>query len=140
MKQIIVSLFLGVLISCGGSPDSETFKPEGLTKLTHDQILNRLEKNEVFNPNKIIFRSIEGVELSRDSISKLFSVGNTYGDQYVDTAGVVKEMILRPMTDEDKILIEKINDIVKARRAANQVKNSHSGHDHSGHDHSGHNH
>ena len=136
MKHIVTTLLLGVLLSCGGNNEPKPYQPEGLRKLTEEEILDRLDKNQVFNPTKIQFKSVEGVVLSKDSIKKLFTTGETYGDQYVDSAGVVKEMILRPMTDEDKILIEKIDKIVKDRRSR-EHKHDHSGHNH---DHHGHNH
>lgn len=115
MKHITFAILLSGLFSCG-NPDKKAYQPEGLTKLTQEQILERLDKNQVFNPTKIKFKSIDGVELSQDSIKTLFTSGNTYGDQYIDTAGVVQEMVLRPMTDEDKVLLEKMNEIIKSRR------------------------
>lgn len=115
MKHIAVTLLLCGLFSCG-SQEKKNYNPEGLTKLSQEEILERLDKNKVFNPREIVFKSIEGVELSNDSIAKLFKAGNTYGDQYADSLGDVKEMVLRPMTEEDKKLLEKINVIVKARR------------------------
>ncbi len=130
MKHIALTILLGALLSCGGTKENKTYQPEGLTKLNDTEILDRLEKNQVFNPAKITFKSVDGVVLSNDSISKLFRAGKTYGDQYIDSTGAVQEMILRPMTEEDKLLIEKIDVILKARKP-----NDHSGHDHSGHNH-----
>lgn len=121
MKHIILTCLLGVMVACGGKED-KAYHPEGHTKLTDQEILDRLEKGQMFNPTKLIFKSTDGLTLSNDSVAKLFRAGETYGDQYIDSTGEVKIMILRPMTDEDKTLLEKINVITR--------KKQHEGHNH----------
>ena len=108
MKKVILAIGIGFgLLSCENQ-EKKAYQPEGLTKLTHKEILERLDKSIGFNPAELTFKSTDGVVLSEDSIKTLFREGKTFGDQYINKEGKVVEMILRPMTEEDKKIIGKI--------------------------------
>lgn len=133
--KAIIGILLGLLIlgSCGNKKNTD-YKPEGLRKLSNSEIIDNLVKNKVFNPNTITYTSNEGVTLGIDTLMILLKKGESFGDQYVNKNDSVVEMVVRPMVDKDKILLEQIDSV---RMLMTQGQGNHD-HDHSddhGHDH-----
>lgn len=101
-----------IMMSCG-SPKNKDYKPEGLRKLSNSEIIDNLVNKKVFDPREITYTSNEGIVLSPDSLMSLLRKGDSFGDQYVNKNDSVVEMVVRPMVEKDKILLEQIDSIRK---------------------------
>lgn len=142
MKTFLISASVMVMMLLSCQSENKAYAPEGLTKLTNAEIIQRLKDKVILNPQNLEFQSTDGLVLKEDSVRTLFIAGETYGDQYVDKEGNVKVMILRKMEEADKTFLEELSAVQKKMMEEEMSKrqNEGAGQDHSGHDHSGHDH
>ena len=105
IHQIFVGiLFITILISC----TSKTYEPEGLTKLSDTELIERAKQKKFPDIQTLIFKNEKGERLSLDSIQKIQNLDEWTTESYVDENGDIKELILRKSTTEDKKLQERI--------------------------------
>ena len=116
--QIFVGiLFLTNLISC----TSKTYEPEGLTKLSDTELIERAKQKKFPDIQTFIFKNEKGELLSLDSIRKIQNLDEWTTDSYVDENGDIKELILRKATTEDKKLQERIQKALEDQPAIQLV-------------------
>ena len=102
----VYSLFIVFLSSC----KDKTYEPEGLTKLSDTELIERAKQKKFPESETLVFRNEKGELLSLDSIQKIQNPDEWATDSYVDKNGTVKELILRRATAQDKELREKIKE------------------------------
>ncbi|HKL91029.1 MAG TPA: DUF6624 domain-containing protein [Allomuricauda sp.] len=100
----IYSLLIVLLSSCNNGE----YKPEGLTKLSDTELIERAKQKKFPEIKTLVFKNEKGEILSLDSIQKIQNPDEWTTDSYVDENGDVKELILRKATAEDKKLQERI--------------------------------
>lgn len=116
--QIFVGiLFLTILISC----TSKTYEPEGLTKLSDTELIERAKQKKFPDIQTLIFKNEKGELLSLDSIQRIQNLDEWTTDRYVDENGDIKELILRKATAEDKKLQERIQKALEDQPAIELV-------------------
>lgn len=102
---LVVFLFaFAVLYGC----QIKTYKPEGLTKLTESELINRAKKRQFPDVNNIVFKNEIGEVLSYDDINKKRESNEWIADNYIDENGVVKELVLRKASKTDLEFIEEL--------------------------------
>ncbi|MEB2777341.1 DUF6624 domain-containing protein [Algoriphagus sp. D3-2-R+10] len=97
---LILSLFS--LISCY---KSSVYIPEGLRKLTDEEILEGFRSN--FIAENTVFKDSLGNVLSRTELQKI-DPDDLFGDYYVSSNNELIEVVIRKATKQDKELIKKI--------------------------------
>ena len=113
----VVILFLTILISC----TSKTYEPEGLTKLSDTELIERAKQKKFPDIQTLIFKNEKGELLSLDSIQRIQNLDEWTTDRYVDKNGDIKELILRKATAEDKKLQERIQKALEDQPAIQLV-------------------
>ena len=109
MKQsaLFFALAVFLLSSCHSSG---TYKPNGLRKLSGQEILQRIQAGKRVGEG-VSFKDSLGNALSLEDIRKMDQEG-FFGDQYVDRDGEVVEIVVRRATEKDKALIKAINEFL----------------------------
>jgi hypothetical protein len=103
-KIYLCSLIIVFLSAC----NSKTYEPEGLTKLSDTELIERAKQKIPNDMGTLVIKNEKGEILSIDSIQKIQNPEEWATDSYIDTDGIVKELILRKATSEDKELQEKV--------------------------------
>ena len=103
--QIYLYCLIALILS---SCNSRTYEPEGLTKLSDTELIERAKQKRVPEIDAVVFKNEQGDVLSFDSIQKIWNPEEWATDSYVDENGDVKELILRKSTPEDMELLEHI--------------------------------
>jgi len=109
IKNCIFSLLIILLIACQGE---KKYVPDGLTKLTETELIERAKNKEVIDVENVIYKNENGEIITLDSLMKIVNIEEWMTDRYVDEKGVIKEMIIRKATQKDKELQEKLNQAV----------------------------
>jgi hypothetical protein len=104
-KNYTFSLLIIFLISCN---NEKKYVPNGLTKLTEIELIDRAKNKEILDFEKINYKNENGEILTLDSIQKIPNQENWASDRYVDKNGIVKEMVLRKATKKDKEFLVKL--------------------------------
>jgi hypothetical protein len=102
-KFFIISLII-VISSC----KENIYEPNGLTKLSHSEIIERAKKKDFPNIDSILYKNENGQIITLDSIKKIPNVQEWTADSYADKNGVIKEFVLRKATEKDKQLQKEI--------------------------------
>ncbi|TXE14925.1 hypothetical protein ES692_17560 [Psychroserpens burtonensis] len=102
-KILIFSLFIA-LSAC----QEKNYKPNGLTKLSHSEIIERVKKKDFPNIDSIVYKNENGQIITLDSIKKIPNIQEWTADSYADKNGVIREIILRKATEKDKLLQKEI--------------------------------
>ena len=92
--------------ACGAEATEKHLSSTGLRKLSGDEIIERVKNNALTNRD-IIFKTVDGQEISRDSLPS-YDESSYFADYYVDVSGEVKEVIMRRIQDSDLEVIEQI--------------------------------
>ena len=103
-KTFICSLLIVFLSACYNKP----YEPEGLTKLSDNQLIERAKQRVTNDMGTLVVKNEKGEVLSVDSIQKIQNLDEWATDSYVDADGTVKELILRKATAQDIELREKM--------------------------------
>ena len=99
MKPLVTFLLIGFLtLQCQTEPVKSPF--DGLTKLSHTQLF-QLQSEGKFNYVRATFVNQEGLPMS-DVDKEALNLGKLTRDYYVNTAGQITKVALRPYTMEDK--------------------------------------
>jgi len=96
-RVLIISLFI-VLSSC----KEKKYAPDGLTKLSDSEIIERVKKRELSDIDAVVYKNQNGQLITLDSLQKMPNIQEFTVDLYADKNGVVKELILRKATEKDK--------------------------------------
>ena len=107
-KVYICSLLIVFLSACNNKP----YEPEGLTKLSDNQLIERAKQRVANDMGTLVVKNEKGEILSVDSIQKIQNPEEWATDSYVDEDGIVKELILRKATAQDIELREKIMEVL----------------------------
>ncbi|TJY38153.1 DUF6624 domain-containing protein [Pontimicrobium aquaticum] len=105
LKTYTFSLLIIFLISCN---NENKYIPNGLTKLTEKELIDRARNKEILDIQNITYKNENGEILTLDSIKKIPNQENWAYDRYVDKNGIVREMILRKATQKDGELLIKL--------------------------------
>ena len=110
MKYIITifSILILLLSSC----KDKGYKPEGLTKLSDTEIIERARQNSFPEMEAVVFKNEEGEILNMDSIMKTSNRDEWAMDMYVDDSGNVVEVIFRKATLKDKAFQQEMSKAV----------------------------
>lgn len=103
--QIYIYCLLTVFLS---SCNNTAYEPEGLTKLSDAELIERAKQKKFPDIETLVFKNEKGEILDLDSIQKIQNPDEWTTDSYVDENGNLKELILRRATAEDKKLQERI--------------------------------
>jgi len=115
-KKHILGLIIVTLISC----NTEKHKPANeLVKLTDLELIERARQKKFVDIEKIVYKNEKGEIITHDSIQKISGSGDWAYDQYSDSIGTVKELVIRKSTKQDKALFE---EIIKAFNSTPLVK------------------
>lgn len=98
MKYLLSSLICLFLFACG---TKEPYDNQ-LKLIPRDQIVKRV-KQDRFDYRHAKFKNTDGSELSAKQ-QKLLNAGELGKDYYEDAAGVVREVLVRPVEIEDKLI------------------------------------
>jgi hypothetical protein len=107
MRQtvIILIIFLFSLPSCN---KSSNYKPEGLTKLSDAELIERA-RNRTLITEKTIFMDTLGNIIPREDLKRI-DQEEFFGDQYVNADNEIIEIVVRKATNHDKELIRRIKE------------------------------
>ena len=110
MKYIITifSILILLLSSC----KDKGYKPEGLTKLSDTEIIERARQNSFPEMEAVVFKNEEGEILNMDSIMKTSNRDEWAMDMYVDDSGNVVEVMFRKATLKDKAFQQEMSKAV----------------------------
>lgn len=103
-KIHIFSLLILFLSSC----QNKGYKPEGLTKLSDTEIIDRAKQKRFPEMETVVFKNDEGEILKADSIKSMLYMDEWSMDYYVDNTGYFKEIVFRTATLEDKAFRQKL--------------------------------
>lgn len=106
-KILIFSLLI-FLSAC----QEKVYKPNGLTKLTNSEIIEKAKQKDFPNIETVVYKNEKGEIIPTDSLQKILNEEWT-ADWYADDNGIVKEFILRKATEHDKHLQRKIQEAVE---------------------------
>lgn len=87
---------------------NKEYKPDGLTKLTDSELIERAKQKMFPDYETVIYKNIKGDIITADSIQRISNFKDWTADSYVDNVGKVKELVLRKATSKDKELLKKI--------------------------------
>ncbi len=107
-KILIFSIFIA-FSSC----KEKNYEPNGLTKLSNTQIIEKAKNKDFPDIEKIVFKTDKGEVVSIDSLQANYDEKEWAADWYADKNGDVKEFVLRKATEKDKILKQKIKEVVE---------------------------
>jgi len=99
----IVILFTG--ISC---KNAKEYSPEGLIRLTEEEIITRARNLDWHAPNSVLYKDRNGDILPKDSLRKITDPQEYIIDIYVDEKGKAKEVIYKKATQNDKAYQKKL--------------------------------
>lgn len=105
LKNILFSLTIIFLISCN---NDKKYIPKGLTKLTENELIERVKNKETLDFTKIIYKNEFGKIITLDSIKKMPNNNEYTADRYVNKEGKIVEMIVRKASEKDKEFQEKL--------------------------------
>lgn len=91
----------------GGCKNRKNYVPEGLRKLTPDELMQRARIRDFPDPEKVVYKWNDGKQVPDDEVPYLDFVKYTT-DPYVDESGEVIELVLRLATDADRILYRQL--------------------------------
>lgn len=101
MNHKLLFLFTLLFFSC---KQVEKYSPNNLKKLSNQELLKRAENKTLFQIKDAVFKNEKGEIISLDSIRKISNHQEFTTDRYVNNEGVIKEIILRKASEEDKNL------------------------------------
>lgn len=110
-KILIISLLI-VFSACR----KEKYKPDGLNKLSKEEMIDKFKKKDFPNMETVIVRNEKGENIHVDSLQKIKNVDEWIVDWYADKNGVVNEFILRKSTEEDKKLQKEIKKAIEYQK------------------------
>lgn len=113
---IVIVLFF----SCGQEP--QPYVPEGLYKVTKAEMLENYRASVFPNLDSIIYKNHIGEIISRDSLVKIEPFDSLAFDDYMDDSGVVKVVIVRTASEEDKAFMKKCIQVQKDGPILNHVE------------------
>ena len=105
LKYLIIGLLTIILISCN---ERGKYTPDGLRKLTQEEVLENAEKRQKLNYDNFVYKNENGIEISIDSVKKIPNIEEWTADSYVNENNEVKELILRKATEKDKEFEKKL--------------------------------
>jgi len=88
--------------------------------LTDLELIERARQKTFVDIKNIVYKNEKGEIIAHDSVRKISGSGDWAFDQYIDSIGTVKELVIRKATQHDKDLFEEIlkafnsNPLVKA--------------------------
>ena len=94
----IFSFLILFLSSCS----DKGYKPEGLTKLSDAELIERAKQKRYPDRETVVIKNEKGEIISADSLQKTPNAEEWTADCYVDDNGNVKEFVLRKATPKDK--------------------------------------
>ena len=98
-----------LLISC----KQEAYKPEGLSLITPEEMIEMVRDKRFPVGDNTVIKNEKGEVISRDSVIKIPNLGEDWTlDMYVNDDFELIEMILRPATEADKKLKERLQEEV----------------------------
>ena len=86
--------------------------PEGLRKLTPEEMITKAEKGDWGNAGDVILKDEKGNIIPRDSLRKITDFDAFWTDPYANKDGKVVEAIMRQATPADKKLRDRINKVM----------------------------
>lgn len=104
-------LLFGLFIIFSACKES-TYEPNGLTKLTHSEIIEKAKNKDFPNANTVLYKNEKGEIISTDSLQNISNIEEWAFDWYVDTTGTVKEFLIRKATDQDTQFQQKFQEAV----------------------------
>lgn len=119
MRSLLLSLCLILLLNACLQKN----KPEGeLRKLSKDEMLERYKDKVLPVIDSIRFEDASGNSLNKDSLLNTYKPDSLATDWYVNERGMVKKMIVRKATEEDRQFIEQVNEVLNAALPLTQVE------------------
>ena len=98
LKTYTFSLLIILMLSC---TNEKKYIPKDLIKLSENELIERAKNKEIIDLNNVIYKNEVGTIISLDSIKKI--PNKEYAtDRYINKEGIVKEMVLRKATKNDK--------------------------------------
>lgn len=90
---------------------STGYTPKNLVKLSKQELITRAKNLEYPNFDQAIYKNSAGKTIPRDSIKRIPNPEDLMYDLYANDKGIVKEVIIRDPTPEDKLFTKKIQQI-----------------------------
>ncbi len=110
-NKFLIFSFLLLYVCC----KEATYSPDGLTKLTEEQLIERAKNKDFPSLKTIVYKNEKGEVISTDSVQKIPNMEEWTADWYADKEGVVKEFVLRKATEKDKKLQLKVQEAFNAQ-------------------------
>ncbi len=109
MKQLLsylaTILFLVLLFGTCAQDQGEVYTPIGLRKLTPGEIIERITNKTMTRPS--VVRDAQGNEITMEEMIA-YDKDEYFHDMYVDGNGILKEVVIRKATKEDKEVMKRI--------------------------------
>ena len=107
----IAILFTILITGCTSETNSgEIYQPIGLRKLTPGEMIDRIVHKNMAMPSRIL--DAEGNEISVESM-KSFDPQDYFHDMYVDGKGILREVVIRKATKEDREVMKRIEEATR---------------------------
>lgn len=99
MTRIIIIILTVHFIACNSGDH---------TLIGEEDLINRIVEEEMPQPSTIKLLTEDRTEISLDSLKILERTGNYFEDFYVNKNSEIVQLIIRPKTQEDEQLLNKI--------------------------------
>ena len=98
-KLYIIVCLIIVSTSC---KSSSTYNHTALFKVYETEQIKRIINEEIIDFESIIYKNESGELLNLDSIRKIPNFADYTSDKYADSKGIIREMVVRIASEEDK--------------------------------------
>lgn len=113
MKNLFWIFTIFLLISC----KQDTYKPEGLTLITEEDMIEMIKDRRFPMGDNTVVKNEKGEIITRDSLVKIPNLTEEWMlDMYVNDDFELVEMILRPATEADKKFKARLQEEVKVQQ------------------------
>lgn len=107
MKNLLYLIGLIFILNCSGDSGLGNYQPVGLRKISEEEMLQKIRNKEFNLPIGIIFKDQEGNIITPERL-KAYNEEEYFGDQYVDKNNVLREVVIRKATRQDKEIMARI--------------------------------
>lgn len=108
-----IILLLTILCAGMSACKENIYKPDGLTRLTHDELIDRARNHNFPSLDKVIFKTPTGDPVPLDSLQIKYSGEEWAMDYYINDNGEIVELVLRKAEQKDQDLRLKIQEAIE---------------------------
>ena len=103
--------FCFLIIFLNSCKNEKNYIPKGLTKLTKNELIKRVKNKNVTDIQKVVLKNKKGEIITLDSFIKKTNKREFSSDSYSDKNGIIKEMVIRIATQQDREFQAKLQQV-----------------------------